>query len=164
MCIEIPRLTESVKHNKLVDALKAFWEVENTGLDCNKAVDCNETDRFCDIKVHGDRYEVGLPWKPSEPNNMVSNLEYCKTRLNSLHSSLMKKPELMQEYDSIFKEQLAQGIIEKVPSSELDNDNVRFMPHSGVIRKDRVTSKVRVVFDASAKTEIDNLSLNDRLE
>ena len=52
LCIEIPRLTESVKDNELVDALKAFWEVENTGLDCSKAVDSNETDRFCDIKVH----------------------------------------------------------------------------------------------------------------
>ena len=97
LCIEILRLTESVKDNELVDTLKAFWEVENTGLDYNKAVDRNETDRFCDIKVHGDRYEVGLPWKPSEPNHMVSNFEHCKTRLNSLHSSLMKKPELMRE-------------------------------------------------------------------
>ena len=115
LCIEIPRLTESVKDNKLVDALKAFWEVENTGLDCNKAVDCNKMDRFCHIKVHGDGYEVGLPWKTSEPNNMVSNLEHCKTRLHSLHSSLMKKPKMMREYDSIFKEQLAQAIVEKVP-------------------------------------------------
>ncbi|XP_065056348.1 uncharacterized protein LOC135684356 [Rhopilema esculentum] len=95
---------------------------------------------------------------------MVNNFEQCKTRLNSLHSRLIKDPELMREYDGIFKEQLAQGIIEKVPSSELDNDNVRFMPHFGVIRKDRVTSKVRVVFDASAKMETENLSLNDRLE
>ncbi|XP_065051274.1 uncharacterized protein LOC135680947 [Rhopilema esculentum] len=164
LCIENPRLTESDKDKELVDTLKAFWEVENTGLDCNKLVDSNETDKFCDIRVQGDRYEVGLPWKPTEPKNMVNNFEQCKTRLNSLHSRLIKDPELMREYDGIFKEQLAQGIIEKVPSSELDNDNVRFMPHFGVIRKDRVTSKVRVVFDASAKMETDNLSLNDRLE
>eukprot|EP00795_Rhopilema_esculentum_P016499 gene16499-7917_t len=138
LCIENPRLTESDKDKELVDTLKAFWEVENTGLDCNKLVDSNETDKFCDIRVQGDRYEVGLPWKPTEPKNMVNNFEQCKTRLNSLHSRLIKDPELMREYDGIFKEQLAQGIIEKVPSSELDNDNVRFMPHFGVIRKDRL--------------------------
>eukprot|EP00795_Rhopilema_esculentum_P003568 gene3568-9568_t len=106
LCIENPRLTESDKDKELVDTLKAFWEVENTGLDCNKLVDSNETDKFCDIRVQGDRYEVGLPWKPTEPKNMVNNFEQCKTRLNSLHSRLIKDPELMREYDGIFKEQL----------------------------------------------------------
>ena len=60
---------------------------------------------------------------------MVNNFEQCKTRLNWFHSRWIKDPELMREYDGIFKEQLAQGIIEKVPFSELDNDNVRYMPH-----------------------------------
>ena len=43
-------------------------------------------------------------------------------------------------------------------------DNVNFMPHHAAIRKNRTTSKVRVVFDASCKSHSDELSLNDRLE
>ena len=38
------------------------------------------------------------------------------------------------------------------------------MPHFAVIHKDRVTSKVRVVFDVSAKMETEKVSLNDHLE
>ena len=147
---------------ELVEALKSFWHVENTGLEND--VGGSGTDKFCSINFTGDRYEVGLPWKPVEPNNVASNLEQCTNRLNSLHSRLSKEPDLLREYDNIFREQLDQGIIEKVAPSEVDNDNVRFMPHFGVIRRDRITSKLRIVFDASSKVSADELSLNDRSE
>ena len=39
---------------------------------------------------------------------------------------------------------------------------MEFMPHHGNVRADRETRKLRVLFDCSAKTPCDHLSLNDR--
>ena len=38
------------------------------------------------------------------------------------------------------------------------------MPHHGVVHKDRETSKLRIVFDGSAKQNVDQFLLNERLD
>ena len=67
--------------------------------------------------------------------------------------------------NNIIKEQLKLNVVEKVPSSETNNfdqvGNIHYLPHRPVIKDDRVTSKVRIVFDASLK--IEEHSLNDCL-
>ena len=72
---------------------------------------------------------------------------------------------LLQEYNNIIKEQLKLNVAEKVPLSETNNfdqvKNIRYLPHRPVIKDDRVTSKVRIVFDTSSK--IKGPSLNDCL-
>eukprot|EP00795_Rhopilema_esculentum_P012833 gene12833-3574_t len=120
LCIENPRLTESDKDKELVDTLKAFWEVENTGLDCNKLVDSNETDKFCDIRVQGDRYEVGLPWKPTEPKNMLryarlpfglrpSPAVLGSVLLQHVSSYQEKNPEIVKVLKGLFVDDLSTG-------------------------------------------------------
>ena len=73
-------------------------------------------------------YKVGLPWKLSKPE--CTNYGLCVKRLNQLKSRLLREPLLMTEYDTIFKTQLEEGIIERVPSSELDSKRCHFLPHS----------------------------------
>ena len=50
------------------------------------------------------------------------------------------------------------------PIDEEDHkaDKIRYLPHHGVFREDRATTKYRVVFDSSAKT-YDGQSLNSCL-
>ena len=60
------------------------------------------------------------------------------------------------------------GIIEEVPKTEQTNEfyknnDCHFIPHHGVCRKDRETTKLRIVFDGSAKTSERELSMNDYL-
>ena len=43
-----------------------------------------------------------------------------------------------------------------------DPETVHYLPHQAVIKKDRETTKLRIVFDAASKTK-NNLSLNDSL-
>ena len=93
-----------------------------------------------------------------------SDHRLCRDRLKSLHVKLKGKPELMAEYDAIFREELRAGIIEQVPVSRENEVGVHFMPHHGVVRKDRETSKLRIVFDGSAEQNADEFSLNERLD
>ena len=53
------------------------------------------------------------------------------------------------------------GIIEEV-QTQGDTDQVVFSPHKEVVKEDRSTTKLRIVFDASAKCK-DTISLNDVL-
>ena len=68
---------------------------------------------------------------------------------------------LLKEYDGIIKDQERMGIIEPAVDTE---EYSHFLPHHGIIREDKETTKIRVVFDGSAKSGKDDLSLNDCLE
>ena len=57
--------------------------------------------------------------------------------------------ELLQKCDDIFKEQLDSGVIEIVNDKQGSNQ-VSYLPHRPVVKPDRETTKVRVVFDCSA--------------
>ena len=67
---------------------------------------------------------------------------------------------MLQEYDKIIEEQLQANIIEQVPESYCCTDDyqesVHFPPHLAVIRKSRETTKVRIVYDGSAKFQQSN--------
>ena len=44
------------------------------------------------------------------------------------------------------------------------NQSVHYLPHHGVVRQDKQTTKFRIVYDGSAKTTDDIVSLNDCLK
>lgn len=76
----------------------------------------------------------------------------------------------MRDYGKITRtrEQEQTGIFERVPEEETSsNDNksrVYYSPHHAVIGKDRETTKVYIVYNGSAKSSKEELSLNDCLE
>ena len=73
-------------------------------------------------------------------------------RLRSLKKRLEKQPDVLREYDVIIKQQLQQGIIEKISPDEKEPEvgEIAYSPHQAVIRENKTTTKVRVVYDASA--------------
>ena len=71
-------------------------------------------------------------------------------RLNKLKERLDGNRELLKHYDDIFQEQLQAGIIEEV-HDEGECGNVTYLPHREVVKDQSVTTKVRIVFDASAR-------------
>ena len=58
---------------------------------------------------------------------------------------LCKEPEVLDEYDSIIKEQLNFGVTKKVAELE-ETEKVHYLPHHAVIRRDAETTKLRIVF------------------
>ena len=65
---------------------------------------------------------------------------------------------MCKEYDSVIKDQIERGIVEVV-NEETKPDIVHYIPHHAAIRRDKTTTKLRIVYDASAKS--DGASLND---
>ena len=71
--------------------------------------------------------------------------------------------ELKSDYDRALEELEAEGIITEVSSDADDACPVFYLPHLPVVRQSSVTTRVRPVFDASAKGP-NLVSLNDCLE
>ena len=156
------------ENDALVECLKQFWTTESIGIFDPELNGDTQQDHFLeDIKFDGTRYEVGLPWKDGcRPES--NHYELCRNRLKSIQKKLIKEPELLREYENIFNEQKRSGIVEEIPIEECMGNNkedvgVHYMPHHCVIRTDRKTTKLRVVYDGSAKPDDAKISLNDSL-
>ena len=60
---------------------------------------------------------------------------------------------MVEKYAEIIEDQLKQGIIEKVRSEVQSNGTSKhYIPHHAVINPSKASTKVRIVYDASAKT------------
>ena len=98
-------------------------------------------------------YETGLIWRKNKiplGNNKCGSLG----RLKSLLKNLDQKQEIREAYDSVIKDQLENNIIEQVTDTEIHNSSKEFyMPHRAVIRESAEPTKLRVVYDASVKSE-----------
>ena len=82
-------------------------------------------------------------------------------RLSSLISRLKTNTNLLQEYDNIIEDQIKSGAVEPANDVLVPVGNVHYLPHREVVREDKNTTKVRVVYDASANGP--GTSLNDCL-
>ena len=66
-------------------------------------------------------------------------------------------------YDGIIKDQLKKDVIEKVDENSIEGDLKHYVPHHRVITPNNTTTKLRIVYDASAKAKKNNISLNECL-
>lgn len=147
----------------LSDQLRSFWETESLGInmDTDKNPDMDTLKSFEEsVKYKRGRYEVSLPWKDNV-FNLSNNYNNALSRLNNMCRRFQRNDQLYEQYDNVMCEYLTEGIIEKVDNLTTEN-LVYYLPHHPVIKENRSTTKMRVVFDASSH-EKDMLSLNDCL-
>ena len=105
--------------------------------------------------------QQALPWKAGHPP-LPDNAECAKASLGGLLKKLTGKPEVLKQYHGIIQEQINQGIVEYA-ADEHEEDHVFYMPHKPVIRELAETTKMRIVYEASARENQKSPSLNDFL-
>lgn len=95
------------------------------------------------------RYQVSLlPWRQyHEPQ--PTNHELSLKRLHGLLRRLKQQPEVLAEYDKTIQEQRSKGIVERVEAGDVgEPGQVYYLLHHAVIRRDKQTTKVHVVYDS----------------
>lgn len=111
------------------------------------------------LKIESNRYQVTWPWK-GEFQDLPENRELAYGRLTSLVHKLQRNSELLHKYDEIIQDQCNKEIIEKVQRSHVETGIKHYIPYYAVIDLTKSTTKVRIVYDASAKSQPKNSSLN----
>ncbi len=94
---------------------------------------------------------VRLPWKEVHPE-LPDNFDLSHKRLSNLLIRLRRSPELLTEYNLVIQDQLRQGVVEPVkePLAETST-KIHDLPHHAVVRRDEQTTKLRKVYDLSAR-------------
>lgn len=153
---------ESVIHPQN-DQLRQFWELEALGIKDTDDKTLDEKEAVAEasesIICEDGQYSVGIPWKKGEPD-LENNYEMALIRLKSQEKALRRKGlEAMQAYNKIIENYERKGYVKKVEKT--NEPNQWFLPHFAVIKKERTTTKTRIVFDAAAKDR--GKSLNDAI-
>lgn len=82
------------------------------------------------------------------------------TRLHSLTKILQRKGQF-SAYNQVIQEQFEANVVEKAPQEVSGKEF--YIPHKAVVRESAATTKMRVVYDASARASPDTPSLNECL-
>lgn len=123
--------------------VKQSWDLKTLAIKENEPTVYEKF--ITDIRHDGERYEVKLPFKEFHPV-LPDNYQLSKRRLGSLLQRLKSKPQVLEHYDEIIRDQLRNNIIEAITSErEPDAGKVHYLPHREVIRMDKETTKIRVV-------------------
>ena len=126
----------------------------------------DQSNVYQDFKEHLVRcpegwYETGLLWNWNHPP-LANNKEGSIKRLESLLKKLDKQLDMLTKYDSIMKDQLSQGIVERAEEQPKGKDF--YIPYKPVVRETAGSNKTRIVYDASARLNERLPSLNECLE
>ena len=94
------------------------------------------------------RYEVAVPWI-AEAELTNTNKLHSRRRLHNVSKKLKQNQQLLKD-----------GIVERVTERSA-RKRVFYMPHKPVVKENASTTKVRMVFDASARPHALANSVNE---
>ena len=102
-------------------------------------------------------YVTKLPWKANHPA-LPTNEMGSRRRLEQLIKKLRRDGNY-DVYNDVIEEQLQGGVIEIAPSAPTGKEY--YIPHKGVTKQDAETTKLPIVYDASARENSNQPFLND---
>ena len=148
------------------ETLKKFWEIEDLpqGHHFTKEEQaCEQHFQQTTTRNEDGLFIVKLPFK-EDAIPLGDSFQQAKRRLETLLYRLSKNESLYTRYAAFIKEFLDLGHMAKIPESEIPIATSKsfYLPHHCVLKESSTTTKLRVVFDASAKTT-SGVSLNDNL-
>lgn len=146
----------------LDQSIRRFWEVE----EIPEVRSLTEEERLCEsifdattVRLPSGKYSVSLPFK-GKVSGFHNMRKIALSRFFMLEKRLSKNENLRHQYSQCLQEYIDLGHMQEVsPQNYLGG---YYIPHHCVLKASSSTTKLRVVFDASAKDE--NLqSLNDNI-
>ncbi|XP_062702132.1 uncharacterized protein LOC134285437 [Aedes albopictus] len=150
----------------LQEALERFWRIEEVENQPSYSVEEQQCESHYSSHVSRTpegRYVVRLPRHPNFDHMLGESKSAALRRFHCLEKRLSREPHLKEEYHTFLEEYLLLGHMRLVPPSEPEPQQVHYLPHHAVLKEASTTTKVRVVFDGSAKTST-GYSLNDALQ
>ena len=136
------------------DILLKFWEIENVPIKKHLIAEeaaCEKLFIDATIRKPIDRFVVQLPFRSSGIKLGLSYRASAKKRFFSLERKLTANTELKNRYIKFIQESIDVGRLEQVPKEPLGNPNCHYLPQHCLDKPDSARTKLRVVFDGSAR-------------
>ncbi|XP_062556795.1 uncharacterized protein LOC134221621 [Armigeres subalbatus] len=146
----------------LEHSVQRFWEQEEipeSTISTAENEQCVKHFQSTHRRENG-RFLIRLPFR-STVAQLGSSRNLAERRFLQMERRFDSQPELKEQYVSFINEYLSLGHCRKINIEE-NNDSDYFLPHHAILKPTSSTTKIRVVFDASARSDT-NLSLNDVL-
>ena len=153
-----------------ISAMRDMTEMDLMGVKTEEEMAPSHLERIAisrvkaSIRHDGERYEVAVPWHDAKPD-LPSNYSSAKSRLIKTEKSLLKNSDanLAAKYDEIFVDYVEKGYLVMLTGAdaELAREEGWFLPHFPVIRNDKSSTRVRIVYDAAAKYK--GIDLNSQI-
>jgi hypothetical protein len=149
--------------DNLYQQLQRFWEIEevNHMPQTREEKDCEIHFKHHTTRDNSGRFVVRLPLR-QVPAQLGDSYQMATRRLCQLERKLNRQPQLQRDYVQFMDEYEALGHMQLVNSVTNTDDLTYYIPHHPVVKESSTTTKVRVVFDASAQSS-NGTSLNDLL-
>ncbi|XP_058449169.1 uncharacterized protein LOC131429138 [Malaya genurostris] len=147
----------------LESQLTRFWELESCQTTSTLSIEetrCEEYFAATTIRNTTGRFEVHLPKRTPVISTLGKSKEIAVRRFLALERRLSANPSLRESYTNFIEEYRQLGHMIETPDPFYWPSY--FLPHHCVIKPDSLTTKLRVVFDASCATDT-GVSLNDAL-
>ncbi|XP_036345840.1 uncharacterized protein LOC118755100, partial [Rhagoletis pomonella] len=146
--------------------LTRFWETEEVEYAHQLTDDELRAEQsFSSTYTRSDdgKFSVELPFK-TKVNHFGNSFECALKRLQATERRLAGNPDLKSQYSNFMADYIALDHMEKIPDEEISKspNECCYLPHHPVFKNDSTTTKLRVVFDGSARSG-SHSSLNDAL-
>ena len=154
--------------NKADETLEKFWALEEPPSYFKPITvedqKCEEIFKSTTVRLCDGRFSVNLPFKQDPKTALGSSYDVALRRFFSLERKLNQDDEFKNAYHKFMAEYEQLEHMEKIEIDHSINNISRyyFIPHHGIWQGSSKGKKLRVVFDASAKTS-NGTSLNDIL-
>lgn len=148
----------------LDNTIKKFWELEELQTTHHLSIDDSTAEKFYQqttTRLESGRFMVKLPLKSPLPL-LGDSRTMALHRYRSLEIRLSRDQHLRQQYVEFMHDYVSNNHMELIPAEDKDVPYNYYIPHHCVLRPDSLTTKLRVVFNASARTTTGS-SLNDLL-
>ncbi|XP_018406454.1 PREDICTED: uncharacterized protein LOC108782642, partial [Cyphomyrmex costatus] len=153
-----------VSSDALDQELRRFWEIEEAprqALFSPEEQQCEEHFVSAHSRGADGRYIVRLPFRRGPPIDIGESRCTAERFLRGLHRRFRLNSALREAYTEFMSEYKTLGHMQEVRGDQITSQEV-YIPHHPVIRDSSVTTRLRVVFNASSLTT-NSTSLNQHL-
>ena len=163
--------TKQVLHVRLAEPvdLTEFWKPESMGVSVSPCT-CKATEMSLQeraemkmieesCQLQGDKWIMQYPWK-RDPSYLPNNYVQVLKKLESTERRLMKQPDHANSYNAQIKEMEEMKFSRNLTEEKKKEwkGPVQYVAHHAVVRPEKKTTPIRIVFNSSASFKGHNLN------